>query len=74
MNNKNFGIAVASLSFGITCLLITGLHIAAYKQEVRENDKLRQEIIDYKWQLEQVDQMICSDEEGIKNDRKDVNQ
>lgn len=63
MSNKYFGIVVASISFGITCLLITGLHIAAYKQEVRENDKLQQEIVEYKWQLEQVDQMICSDEE-----------
>lgn len=60
MNNKYFGITVASIVFGITCLLITGLHIAAYKQEVRENDKLQQEIVEYKWQLEQVDQMICS--------------
>lgn len=44
MSNKNFGIVVASISFGITCLLITALHIAAYKQVVRENTNLKQQV------------------------------
>lgn len=60
MNNKYFGITVASIAFGISCLLITGLHIAAYKQEVRKNDQLQQEIVEYKWELEQVPYIIES--------------
>lgn len=58
MNNKHFGIVVASISFGITCLLLTALHIVAYKQVIKENTSLKQENIEYKWEIEQVPYII----------------
>lgn len=66
MDNKQFGITVFSIAFGITCL-IWGVLMGVMAKDLRnsviilkeEKGRLKQQIIDYKWQLEQVDQMIC---------------
>lgn len=66
MSNKQFGVAVFSIVFGIMCFLWAVLWVVMAKDlsekvNILEGEKslLEQEIIDYKWQLEQIDQMIC---------------
>lgn len=61
MNNKQFGITVFSVSFGVTCFIWAVLMSVMAKDLVRkvnilENEKslLEQEKIDLRWQLDQV--------------------
>lgn len=66
MTNKQFGVVVFSVAFGITCLIwgvLMGVMAKDLAEQVRtlekENRQLEQEIIDYKWVLSQTDQMYC---------------
>lgn len=62
MMNKGILIAGFCLGFSIVCLIWSCLWIVMAKDLCEKVSILEQEIIDYKWQLEQVDQMICSNE------------
>lgn len=59
MKNKEVAIVGFSIGFGVMCFiwgLLWMMMCLDYKEQV---GRLEQELIDYKWQLEQVDQMIC---------------
>lgn len=62
MRAREYAIIVISLSLIFVCViwgLIWKIMCLDYKQETLE---LRQENISLKWQLNEVDQMICIDE------------
>lgn len=59
MKNKYFGLMVGSISFGITCLIGAVVFMTIAKDLSKKVDALEKEIIQYKWELEQVEQMIC---------------
>ena len=69
MNNKQFGVVVFSIAFGVTCF-IWGVLMGVIAKDLRdsvivleeEKERLELEITQLKWELEQVDQMICIDE------------
>lgn len=65
MNNKQFGITVFSITIAVICFLSSLFWVILAKDLSgkvnileREKSRLEQEIIDYKWQLEQVS-YIC---------------
>lgn len=58
MTNKQFGITVFSVAFGITCFIWGILMGVIAKDLGEEKARLEQDLIDYKWQLEQVS-YIC---------------
>lgn len=58
MKNKEVAIIGVSLGFGIMCFIWAVMCMIAslnYKEQI---SKLEQDLILYKWELEQVDQMI----------------
>lgn len=59
MSTKNIIIIYFSICFGLLCMIFAVLFMVIAKDLSQKVDILEQEIIDYKWQLEQVDQMIC---------------
>ena len=66
MNNKQFGVVVFSVAFGVTCFLWGVLWLVMAKDlvtkvKILEEEKglLEQEIIELEWSLAQVDQMYC---------------
>ena len=69
MNNKQFGVVVFSIAFGVTCF-IWGVLMGVIAKDLRnsviilkqEKSLLEQEKNQLEWELEQVDQMICIDE------------
>lgn len=67
MKNRNFCIAVVSVIVAINCLIWASLWTVMCLDYKEQTEQLRQEIIDYKWQLEQVDQMICINGEDKNN-------
>lgn len=58
---KNIDVAIVGfcISFGIACFIWGLLWMVMAKDLGKKVDILEQEIIEYKWQLEQVDRMIC---------------
>lgn len=66
MNNKENKIIAFGLGFGLTCFVWAILFTILAKNlqnrvNILENDKgvLKQEIIDLKWHLEQVEVKVC---------------
>ncbi|MBQ8206775.1 MAG: hypothetical protein IJZ77_04865 [Bacilli bacterium] len=59
MKNRHVAVVVFCVGFSVVCFIWGVLWMAMcldYKEQV---SRLEQDLIDYKWQLEQVDQMIC---------------
>ena len=63
MKNRQFGLMVGSIAFGITCLIGAGIFIKTTKDLSEKVETLEQEVTQYKWELEQIDQMICIKED-----------
>lgn len=62
MKNRNVAVVGFCVGFSVVCFIWGVLWMAMcldYKEQV---NKLQQELLDYKWQLEQVNQMICMEE------------
>lgn len=59
MNNKEFTLIIFSICFGFACFIWGVMWMEMAKDLGEKVDVLEQEIIEYKWQLDQVDQMIC---------------
>ena len=66
MDNKQFSITVASIIFGLLCLvwaILVGIMARDLRDSViileKEKGSLEQQIIELEWMLEEVDQMIC---------------
>lgn len=59
MKNRHVAVVGFCVGFSVVCFIWGVLWMAMcldYKEQV---SRLEQDLIDYKWQLEQVDQMIC---------------
>ena len=54
MKNKEFGLMVVSISFGIVCLIAALLFMTIAKDLNKKVGILEQQVTDYKWQIEQV--------------------
>lgn len=59
MKNKHVAIVGFSIGFSIVCLIWGVLWMIMAKDLSEKVDILEQEIVNYQWQLEQVDKMIC---------------
>ena len=66
MNNKQYAITVFSIIIAVICFLSSLFWIVMAKdlsEKVnileQEKSRLKDQIIELEWQLEQVDQMIC---------------
>ena len=62
MKNRHVAVVGFCVGFSVVCFIWGVLWMAMcldYKEQV---SRLEQKLLDYKWQLEQVDQMICIDE------------
>ena len=59
MKNRHVAVVGFCVGFSVVCFIWGVLWMAMcldYKEQV---SRLEQDLIDYKWKLEQVDQMIC---------------
>lgn len=59
MKNRHVAVVGFCVGFSVVCFIWGVLWMVMcldYKEQV---SRLEQDLIDYKWQLEQVDQMIC---------------
>lgn len=62
MKNRYVALVGFCVGFSVVCFIWGVLWMVMcldYKDQV---NKLQQELLDYKWQLEQVNQMICMEE------------
>lgn len=59
MKKVNLIVVSISLTFGTICIIWGILWMMMAIDLSEKVDILEQEIVEYKWQLEQVDQMIC---------------
>ena len=59
MKYRDIAIVGFCIGLSIVCVAWGVLWMIMAKDLSEKVDILEQEIIDYKWQLEQVDQMIC---------------
>jgi hypothetical protein len=59
MKKVNLIVVSISFTFGTICIIWGILWMMMATDLSEKVDILEQEIVEYKWQLEQVDQMIC---------------
>lgn len=62
MENRYFCIAVVSVIVAIICLIWAGIWTVMCLDYKEQTDQLKQQIIDLKWQLGEIDQMICRED------------
>lgn len=66
MSNTLFGIFVILIEFLLCCLIVTIGTISMNDDLIKKITKLEYENTELKWELEQVDQMVCNNE--VQND------
>ena len=66
MSNLLFGIFILSIQVMVCSLVVTIATVAINDDLVKEVKDLKYENTELKWELEQVDQMICNNE--VQND------
>lgn len=62
MKNKHVALVGFCVGFSVVCFIWGVLWMVMCLDHKDQVNKLQQELLDYKWKLEQVDQMICIDE------------
>jgi hypothetical protein len=62
MSNTLFGIFIVSIEISLCCLVVTIGTVRVNDDLVKEVKDLKYENTELKWELEQVDQMICNND------------
>ena len=71
MSNLLYGILVISVEIAICSLVVTIMTVSMNDDLTKEVINLKYENTELKWELDQVDQMICNNE--VQNDKTETN-